>query len=332
MEFILQTAVKIDESPIKIEPSDNIMIIGSCFAENIGKLMTQGGVNTCINPFGIIYNPVSIAETLLLITTQKTFTEEEVFEQDGIFKSYFFHSRHASTAQKECLQQMNESSCCALDFLQKTNKLIITLGTAFAFKLKTTQQIVANCHKTPARNFERILLNPEEIVEHLSSCITAVRKINPNISVIFTVSPIRHLRDGLHENQISKSILHYTVYQLQQTLGHVYYFPAYEIMIDELRDYRFYADDMIHPSALATQYIWEKFLKSWCSAECCAMIRAMTDIGKSLAHQWKHPTKSQIEQFVKLHQDKLNDLKQKYPHLDLSQQYFYLNNLFSNIL
>lgn len=327
MEISLSTPVQVDFLPSPIEPSDKIMVLGSCFAEHIGTKLIDHGLKGVVNPFGIVYNPISVVNTLEALLDAKEFSENEVFEQDGFYKSYFFHSRYTAPTLDNCLRQMNERCLISASLLRQVKKIIITLGTSYVFKLRGENCVVANCHKTEASKFERVLLTCHDIESAFISLINKIRILNPEVEFIFTVSPIRHLRDGAHENQISKAILLLAVNSLQHKVERCYYFPAYEIMLDELRDYRFYKEDMVHPSSLAVTYIAKRFQEHCCSVACRDMFNKLLEIRKASQHRWNKPTPIQIEHFVNLQFQKINILEKCYPHLDLTQERHYFQSL-----
>ena len=247
-------------SPFSIKTGDKIMLLGSCFADEMGEKFRQSGFTTLANPFGTLYNPASIAALLLRCISQTEYTEKakEIFQDaSGTWHSWMHHSKFSTTSAAELVDGLNKKTQEAASFLETANILIVTFGTAIIYRLRESNMLVANCHKQPDNLFLRERLTPYDIADHWRMVTDILLSTNPSLKIIFTVSPIRHKRDGLHVNQISKGILLQAVDELAQA-PHCY-FPSYEIMLDELRDYRFYADDMIHPSPLAVEYIWQKF-------------------------------------------------------------------------
>jgi hypothetical protein len=253
----LMTRIDIPQSEWKIAAGAKVLLVGSCFADEVGEKMVRGGFQAMVSPFGTLYNPSSIAASLLRSISEKEYTEESPElvrgEQDGVWHSWMHHSRFSSGERAVLVDNINQTMHEVADFLREADVLIVTLGTAIIYRLRESGMLVANCHKQPDRLFVRECLTAYDIADQWQMLLQLLESVNPKLRVIFTVSPIRHKRDGYHMNQISKGIL------LQAVDSLSYYFPSYEIMLDELRDYRFYADDMIHPSAQAVEYIWQRF-------------------------------------------------------------------------
>lgn len=253
------TQIPISKHKNNISHKDKIMLLGSCFTENIGNKLSINGFETLINPFGILYNPFSICSSLNRIINLKLLDSEDLVKVNEFWFSYEHHGVFRDEKCDNLLQTINLGITKANLFLKQTNWLIITLGTAWVFFLKENNKILGNCHKLNPQLIDKKLLSVDEIVENTSLTINNIREINPNIKIILTVSPIRHWKQGYRENIISKSALHLATNQLCETINDCFYFPAYEIVMDELRDYRFYQADMLHPSEIAVDYIWEKF-------------------------------------------------------------------------
>lgn len=269
----LQTTVNIPKGKFEIGHDSKIMLLGSCFADEMGKKFTESGFQTMVNPFGTLYNPASIAALLLrcISRTQYEQSSKEVFQAaDGLWHSWMHHSRFSASQADTIVKSLNDTTFAAADFLEQANLLIVTLGTAIIYRLKENGMLVANCHKQPDALFLREQLSAYDIADQWQMLLSLLHSINPKLRVIFTVSPIRHKRDGLHMNQISKGILLQAVDEMLRTTDTedlASYFPSYEIMLDELRDYRFYADDMIHPSTTAIEYIWQRFQQTYMSPQ-----------------------------------------------------------------
>lgn len=253
------TQIPISKHKNNISHKDKIMLLGSCFTENIGNKLSINGFETLINPFGILYNPFSICSSLNRIIYLKFLDSEDLVKVNEFWFSYEHHGVFRDEKCDNLLQTINLGITKANLFLKQTNWLIITLGTAWVFFLRENNKILGNCHKLNPQLIDKKLLSVDEIVENISLTINNIREINPNIKIILTVSPIRHWKQGYRENIISKSALHLATNQLCETINDCFYFPAYEIVMDELRDYRFYQADMLHPSEIAVDYIWEKF-------------------------------------------------------------------------
>ncbi|MBO4431388.1 MAG: GSCFA domain-containing protein [Bacteroidaceae bacterium] len=254
----LMTRIDIPESEWKMAAGAKVLLVGSCFADEIGEKMVRGGFEAMVNPFGTLYNPASIAASLLRSISEKEVGKEDVFcGGDGVWHSWMHHSKFSSTDVATLVERINSTTHRVADFLREADVLVVTFGTAIIYRLKETGMLVANCHKQLDSLFVREQLSAYDIVDQWQMLLQLLESVNPKLKVIFTVSPIRHKRDGYHVNQISKGIL---LQALDEIVNNKWnYFPSYEIMMDELRDYRFYAEDMIHPSAQAVEYIWQRF-------------------------------------------------------------------------
>ena len=245
----------------KIDYRDEMVLIGSCFAENIGEKLTSRCFPVDVNPFGIVYNPLSVGTVLKMLMEEKRFTEDNIFFANGRWNSYHHHSRFSHPDKEICLAQINKRITNGANQLRRARFLFITFGTAWVYENRSDGRVVANCHKQPAAQFRRYRLDVIETVKRWEKLLSRLWEINPRLHVVFTVSPIRHWKDGAHENQISKSVLFLVIENLLKKFekGSVDYFPSYEIVMDELRDYRFYASDMVHLNDSAVDYIWERF-------------------------------------------------------------------------
>ena len=260
------TRIDIPASEWKIAAGEKVLLVGSCFADEIGEKMVRGGFEAMVNPFGTLYNPASIAASLLRSISEKEYSADSVeliqSESDGMWHSWMHHSSFSSLDVATLVERINGTTHCVADFLREADVLIVTMGTAIIYRLKETGMLVANCHKQLDSLFVRERLNSYDIVDQWEMLLQLLESVNPKLKVIFTVSPIRHKRDGYHVNQVSKGILLQGVDEIvngKSSNSQCFYFPSYEIMMDELRDYRFYADDMIHPSEKAVEYIWQRF-------------------------------------------------------------------------
>lgn len=298
------------------------MFLGSCFTENIGNRMSALKYKADINPFGILYNPVSVANGLRILLEEKLFNSYDLIEADGLWHSFFHHGRFSSPNKEETIDSINIRIKSSAEFLKTADFLFITFGTAWVYKYKKTGQTVSNCHKIPASEFERVRLSVDEIILEYKELLAEIKKINPSVQVIFTVSPIRHWKDGAIENQRSKAILLLAIDSLIRELGQDFcnYFPAYEIVMDELRDYRFYAPDMLHISEVAIDYIWEKFEKSLIDNESRHIAKNVVKIVKAANHKPLHGDTNEYYRFlVKMHEKALH-LEHVNEHLDLSPE------------
>ena len=258
----LNTPVEIKPLEGRLTYRDSILFVGSCFADEIGRRCTERYFDTRVNPFGVLFNPCSISDCLGLLegyginAEQCSFIPEDVIETSGGFCSFHHHGSMARPTAQEFLDNANKVLADASDFYYREGWVVVTLGTAFIYTDKESGNVVANCHKLPADRFERTMIDADQVYDALSQYVAA----RPQRQWIFTVSPVRHLSDGLHANTLSKATLHLGIEKLVSRYPNAHYFPAYEILMDELRDYRFYADDMMHPSAQAADYIFERFM------------------------------------------------------------------------
>jgi hypothetical protein len=304
---MFQTKVEIPDSIIKISYHDQIMTLGSCFADNIGRKMQEAYFETEINPFGVLYNPISILRSVELLIEDKPFTQNDLFQHRGLWQSFSHSTLFSDISPEKCLEKLNERFNVASASFQKTDFLVITFGTAWVFEEKESGSVVSNCHKLPANRFIRRRLAVEEIVRDYSKLITQLTNLLPSIKLIFSVSPVRHWKDGAHENNVSKSILLLAIDELQRLFKNVLYFPAYEIQMDELRDYRFYAADMIHPSDVAVETIWQRFSETFFSTETLLIKSELEQLNADLAHRPLHPESVEFRVF----QRKLKERKAK---------------------
>ncbi|MGL5273740.1 MAG: GSCFA domain-containing protein, partial [Phocaeicola sp.] len=283
MEF--RTEVELPKKQTEIKYSDQIILFGSCFAENIGNLLTNCKFKCEVNPFGVLYNPLSVAQGLKQLLQKKEYTNSNLFHAHGAWHSWMHHSSFSATTAEVCLEQINKRITTAATCLENANILFITWGTAFVYELNETGTLVGNCHKQPDKLFTRRRVSVEEIVSTYSSLLEKLLKVNPELRVIFTISPIRHAKDGMHGNQLSKATLLLAADKLQEKFSNCFYFPAYEILLDELRDYRFYADDMLHPSSLAVRYIWDVFQKTYFRKDTLCLLKEWKEIEKAINHR-----------------------------------------------
>ena len=314
-----RTLVELPEKEVKISHSERIMLWGSCFVENIGKLMTENKFRCNVNPLGILYNPISIAESLRQVLEGKVYEETDLFQSSGMWHSWMHHSDFSSNSSKECLKRINDGILTVAESLSKTDWLVVTWGTAYVYYLKQGGMIVGNCHKQPEKLFTRKRLETNEIVEAWKCLFDDLRVLNPRLKVLFTISPIRHAKDGMHGNQLSKSVLLLAVDELCRTCSDCFYFPSYEILMDELRDYRFYADDMLHPSAKAVEYIWKCFCQCYFNKETREIMNEWESINKALEHKPFNPDSEDYRKFLSQIVLKIAQIKEKFPYLEVQK-------------
>lgn len=308
-------------SEVSISHTDRTLCIGSCFAEQIGGRLERLKFSTLTNPFGIVFNPVSIGRSLeRLLSLAAVFTETDLVEHQGLWHSFEHHGRFSHPDKSTALDGINQAFSTAKAFLENTNWLVVTLGTAHVFVLKKTGEVVANCHKIPAGEFERRRISVSEVVAALLPTFERLKAEIPNLEIIVTVSPVRHLRDGLTENQRSKATLLLALDEIGQQLPYVHYFPAYEILLDDLRDYRFYAEDMAHPSPQATNYIWQYFSQAFFDEKTQALCSRIEQLLTALTHRPFHPQSIEHQTFAKKQLVTLEQLSAEFPYLDFGRE------------
>lgn len=312
-----RTELEVAESAFKIEHNDTLFFIGSCFAENIAEKTKSLYFDTCINPHGILYNPKSIAIALNDYCINKKYTSEDLVYFNNFYHSLNHHGRYSHTQINECLRIINNDINYAHQFLKKCNYVLITLGSAFVYKHIETNKYVANCHKIPNKEFLKELLTIENIISDLNSAIIALNELNANVKIIFTISPVRYIRDGIIENNLSKARLIEAVHTICNSRNNCFYFPAYELIIDDLRDYRFYKDDLVHPTDFAVNYVWNKFTKVYFSNQCLNIIKQIEEINKMENHRPISCNYQNLNQFQQIISEKKNKLKAQYPYLKI---------------
>ena len=312
------TQVEIPEQKFLMDYATPTLIVGSCFAQNIGAKLTQMHLPVDVNPCGVAFNPVSIANTLDLLTERLAVREQSILQNGELWCSLYHSTLFSATERDGLLNNIESRLAPAKSFFREAKYLIITLGTAGVYRHKASDIIVSNCHKLPECEFVRELLSVEQCVEILSRLFTQSDFADKQI--ILTVSPVRHVKDTLHGNNISKSTLLLAVEQLTRNMPNVHYFPAYEIVVDELRDYRFYAEDLVHPSQMTVDYIWEKF-SAWAFDKITLQVAAeLHKIDSAMAHRPVNPNSEQHRIFRQQMLDKVVNLQKKYPHINLELQ------------
>lgn len=294
-----RTEVEIAKYPFSIGYNTPTLFIGSCFTENIGAIMRENRMPVLINPFGVVYNPFSIDKCIQNLIESRAYADVDVHCRNGLWYSYDHHTRFSSPSIEECLQRINSAVGEGHKFLLGVKNLVVTFGTARIYRLRSNGEVVVNCHKVPAKEFDHQLMTVDEIVATWSSRIGQLLEMNRALKIIFTVSPIRHWKDGAEGNQLSKSTLIVAVHTLVQMFpNNAFYFPSYEIMMDDLRDYRFYDDDMLHPSPMAIEYIWAKFAKSFIDKESEGLIAQIRKILQAAGHRPFNPATAEHQRFV----------------------------------
>lgn len=315
-----RTILPIQKANFEINHQNTTMSIGSCFADEMGDRLSANKFTIFKNPFGILYNPMSIGIGLEKLLSKIPFKEKDLFQHLGYWHSFQHHSQFSRLTKVATLESINEMFINGGRFLSKTDRLILTLGTANVFFDKKNDQIVANCHKMPAAHFSRRMLKVEEISTTLRNVFTELKAANPELLIIMTVSPIRHIRDGLSESQISKATLLLAIRELTTALDFVHYFPAYELVLDDLRDYRFYKSDMIHPTKQAVNYIWDYFKNVYFSENTQQLIKQISAVKSAASHRPFHPNSVEHQRFAAKQWQKTVELAKNYPFLDFSAE------------
>ena len=310
--------------PKPVVYTDNILLTGSCFTEHIADRLQQNKFRVLSNPHGILFNPRSVASSLDGYMEGKQYTRHDLFLLNELWNSWDHHTRFSNTDPEEALNSINASQAEAADFIKKADWVIITLGSAFQYYLKDTGKPVANNHRAPAQWFEKRLLTTNEIVDALSDTMQRLFAQNPFVEVMLTISPVRHIRDGVIENNRSKARLIEAVHTLCGQFDKVHYFPAYELVIDVLRDHRFYDIDLVHPNFAATSYVWEQFVKSCMTQQVQDVMQQVQEIVTARSHRTRFPETAAHKKFKESYAGKTKAMIEKYPYLDLEKelQYF----------
>ena len=317
MQF--RTQIPISKTNNPIDYNSKIISIGSCFAENMAEKFDYFKFQNETNPFGIIFNSVSIEKIISRIINKEFYTEKDVFFYNERWHSYEVHSDLSNSDRQELLETLNKAISETYKNLKEATHIVITYGTAWIYRNIESDEIVANCHKVLQKQFSKELLSVEVIQKSIQNTIDLIQVLNPDINFIFTVSPVRHVKDGFAENQLSKSHLFAGLHQVLKTHNSEFithnYFPSYEIMMDELRDYRFYAEDMLHPNQVAIDYIWHKFSENYISEDSISTMQEVSEIQKSLRHRSFNPDSEQHQKFLAKLQQKISSIQEKWAHI-----------------
>lgn len=319
----LFTAVESPKGFPLIHHRHRLMLMGSCFATHIGAKLTAAKFTCEVHPYGVLYNPCSIATALRELMDGKCYTETDLYEHRGLWHSPMHHSDFSAATPGEALERINRRIDRARKALPVTDFLLLTWGTAYVYRTLPAQggMIVGNCHQRPESDFVRQRIEVEEVINEYRQLLHRLWNVHPALQVILSVSPIRHRRDGLHANQLSKAILLLAADRLcQEFPGQVHYFPSYELLMDELRDYRFYADDLVHPSTSAIELVWERFTQRCFTQETKSLIGQCEEITRALAHRPLHPESVEYKHFLGQIMLKIERLHEKFPYLDLEKE------------
>jgi hypothetical protein len=300
-----RTLIHPEKYEFEIDYNSRIMFIGSCFAENIGRRMEKLKFKVDINPFGIIYNPVSVKNALDKLILLNEFKEDDLFYFNERWSSFLHHGSFSGIDKNATLDRINKRLILSSEFLRSTDFLFITFGTAWVYEYKKSNSIVSNCHKIPNKEFVKYCLKAESIIDDYKELHKQVKLINKDLKFIYTLSPVRHLKDGFIENSMSKAILRYAISEIVNTQSNAYYFPAYEIQMDDLRDYRFYDTDLVHPNNTASEYIYSFFSESFFDIETKKLNKKIEKINRSINHK---PFNTDTEKFRNFVQNTINDI------------------------
>jgi hypothetical protein len=304
----------------RISHSRKIMLSGSCFTEHIGQHLKEMKFDIMQNPNGILFDPLSVASSLISYLQPVLYRPEDLFFHNELWQSWKHHGQYSDTDQQSVLKNINHSQQAAHAFLKKADWLILTFGSAFTYILKDQQKSVANCHRAPAGWFTKKLQPVEDMLALLDEALHRLFDFNPGLQIVFTISPVRHIRDGVVENNRSKARLIEMVHQLVNKFNRVYYFPAYELVIDVLRDYRFYDRDLVHPNYMATNFVLENFMEHYMSRESKLLAEEVRKLQSSFKHRALHPGTDAHRRFLQEQYAKTLELAAKYPFLDFKTE------------
>lgn len=319
-----RSEIKVPSYPFTIDHQDQLFSVGSCFADHIGGRLAARRFQIENNPFGILYNPVSIKTCLEMLLENHQFSEKDIFQHQELWHSYHHHGQFSHIKKEKVLEQIQQQIKVVRKTLLSTNRLFITLGTAQVYIHNEMNKVVANCHKLPQQQFTKRRLSIQEIIDSLGSTLTKIKSHNPDLQCIMTVSPVRHLRDGLIENQKSKAALILAIDVICNQLNYAHYFPAYEMLMDDLRDYRFYKNDLMHPTVAAQDYVWQHFQATFFDQTTRQLTQRIEKMLAAIQHRPLHPNTNAHQKFRTAQLQKVKALKKEYPYLNLSEweEYF----------
>ena len=312
------TKIHLEKYNHPIDYNSSIMLLGSCFAENMGEKFEYFKFRNVVNPFGIIFNAVSIEKLIHRVVNKIVFTEKDIFFHNDLWHCFEVHSQLSNPNKEEFLSNLNAILELMYQQITSLTHCIITLGTSWVYRNNNSNEIVANCHKVPQKEFTKELVSIEENVKCIQNIISLVHSLNPECNFIFTVSPVRHIKDGFVENNVSKAHLISAIHTINHQPSTINYFPSYEIMMDELRDYRFYAEDMLHPSQTAIDYIWIKFFENYINQKEFVTMNQVCEIQRALKHRPFNPNSESHQKFLKNLNQKIFELKKNLPNIDFN--------------
>ncbi len=318
-----RTEIEIEKSHLTIEHKHKILTIGSCFAENIAEYFKANRFNVLGNPFGVLYNPVSIYNSLKFAVNKKQFNESDLIQHQSEWHSFYHHSDFSNHDKNHVLEVINNSINLTNAFIKSADVIIITYGTSYVYEHLDNNIIVSNCHKIPQKEFSHYRLSFQQTVDAIKKAINLIQEINPEVKFVLTVSPVRHWKDGANNNQLSKANLLLAINEIINSESNTSYFPSYEIMMDDLRDYRFYNSDLVHPNKMATDYIWEKFITSLCSDKCLQTMKEVSKIVSARNHRVRNSNSDEHQKFVSSMIGKIEILHKKHNYLELTDDLDY---------
>jgi hypothetical protein len=325
----LRTTFTVSASEKKISHKTPVMFIGSCFASEVGQKMAEGKMNVLINPTGVVYNPVSVSNSIDLVLNNRAFSEVDLYKYNDLNISFLHNSDFISEIINAALSKINSATTEAHHFLKRAAVLFISFGTARVYRFRETGKIVSNCHKLPSSLFSKEILTVEEIASDWHEILERIHLFNNELRVIFTISPVRHWKDGAHGNQVSKSILFLAVEKLLEHKIVGGYFPAYELIMDDLRDYRYYAEDMLHPSQTAVEYIWEAFTGSYFDNQTVELWKEIQTISKARNHRFLSDSATGKKEFAENVLKRISQIENKISQIDFTEEKKYFQGLIS---
>jgi hypothetical protein len=311
----LQTQLPLEiQSPL-IDYSSKLVLLGSCFAENIAEKFSYYKFQNEVNPLGVLFHPIAILDLLTRAHENNPYSEKDIFFSNGCWQSFQSHSRLNSISQTEILDHLNKALKSTQDQLKNASHVILTFGTAWVYEHIQSKTIVANCHKQPQKEFEKSILSIDQLQDTFNSIISILKSFNPKVTVVFSISPVRHLKDGFVENNLSKAHLITALHSVINTTENTHYFPSYELLMDELRDYRFYKQDMVHPNQIAIDYVWEKFQPIWIDADVNPIMQEVNQLQKGFAHKPFNPLAEEHAIFLSSLAKKAKAMESRFPFM-----------------
>jgi len=311
----LQTQLPLEiQSPL-IDYSSKLVLLGSCFAENIAEKFSYYKFQNEVNPLGVLFHPIAILDLLTRAHENNPYSEKDIFFSNGCWQSFQSHSRLNSISQIEILDHLNKALKSTQDQLKNASHVILTFGMAWVYEHIQSKTIVANCHKQPQKEFEKSILSIDQLQDTFNSIISILKSFNPKVTVVFSISPVRHLKDGFVENNLSKAHLITALHSVINTTENTHYFPSYEFLMDELRDYRFYKQDMVHPNQIAIDYVWEKFQPIWIDADVNPIMQEVNQLQKGFAHKPFNPLAEEHAIFLSSLAKKAKAMESRFPFM-----------------